>query len=230
MRIAILEDDPDQQDLIAAALSNVSATLTPFTTAHDLFRAMQNKSFELLVLDWRLPEVDGFEVLEALRNEYQWPGAVLFITADDAEDNVVRALEAGADDFLHKPLRVTELRARIEALGRRLGYVDKDGTTLLECGLLQLDLAAGYIRLNGETVELTDREYRLAALFLQNPGQLFTRSYLLERIWGVSGALNTRTVDTHISGLRRKLKLDGQHNYRLKSVYQQGYRLEANHL
>ncbi|MBR9772458.1 DNA-binding response regulator [Halomonas litopenaei] len=228
MRIAILEDDPDQQALIAAALGDGTATLTPFTTAHDLFRAMQNTSFELLVLDWRLPEVDGFEVLETLRNAYQWPGAVLFITADDAEDNVVRALGAGADDFLHKPLRVPELRARIEALGRRLGHVDSVGTTLFECGPLQLDLTAGIIRLHGDIVELTDREYRLAALFLQNPGQLFTRAYLLERIWSVSGDLNTRTVDTHISGLRRKLKLDGQQNHRLKSVYQQGYRLELS--
>ncbi|WP_407648093.1 winged helix-turn-helix domain-containing protein [Halomonas colorata] len=121
-----------------------------------------------------------------------------------------------------------ELRARVEALGRRLGYVDSDKTTLLEYGPLEIDLAAGYIRLDGVIVELTDREYRLAAIFLQNPGQLFTRAYLLERIWGVSGDLNTRTVDTHISGLRRKLKLDGQQNDRLKSVYQQGYRLEVS--
>nr|WP_264298939.1 response regulator transcription factor [Halomonas colorata] len=99
---------------------------------------------------------------------------------------------------------------------------------MLEYGPLEIDLAAGYIRLDGVIVELTDREYRLAAIFLQNPGQLFTRAYLLERIWGVSGDLNTRTVDTHISGLRRKLKLDGQQNDRLKSVYQQGYRLEVS--
>lgn len=94
--------------------------------------------------------------------------------------------------------------------------------------MLQLDKEKRRILVNQVAVTLSDREFRLAAIFLEHPGQLFTRTYLLERIWGISGDVSTRTVDTHISRLRRKLELEGQHGYRLKSIYQQGYRLESD--
>lgn len=225
MRIAVLEDDLDQLEFIDRCLSVDRHSLVLMQRAGELHRQLQTERFDLLILDWHLPDASGLEVMAHLRHGHAWQQPILFITAAPREDAVVTALEGGADDFLHKPLKPAELRARVRALGRRIPHVRK-AADALSLGEYQLSRVPRGVVVNGESVPLTAREYQLVNLFFTHPGQLLSRQFLLELIWGLQGDVQTRTLDTHISRIRRKLELDGRFGLRLHSVYQYGYRLE----
>nr|WP_290693709.1 response regulator transcription factor [Halomonas sp. UBA3074] len=225
MHIGVLEDDLDQQAFIEACLTSAGHEVALFTRASELRRATQQQSFDFLIIDWQLPDSCGMDVVLHLRQHEGWRGPILFITASQGEDNVVKALEQGADDFLAKPLRPNELIARVSALGRRSGYsTPRPASSCPDTFTLHTE--EHYISVADRAVGLTEREYRLAALFFSKVGELITRAHLLELIWGIKGDVSTRTVDTHVSRLRRKLELDGRHGLRLRSVYQSGYRME----
>lgn len=224
MRIAVLEDDPDQQDFIASCLAFDHHDITMMSRAAELFRHLQMTPFDLLILDWYLPDASGLEVMEHLRKGQAWQQPILFITAHRQAGTVVKALKSGADDFLAKPLEPAELRARVKALGKRLSSpFESEALTL---GVYHLSRVRHEVTVKGKQIHLTDKEYQLTNLFFSHPGQLVSRNLLLELIWGLHGDVPTRTLDTHVSRLRRKLGLDGLHGLRLRSVYQYGYRLE----
>lgn len=224
MHIAVLEDDLDQQEFIAACLGHDRHEFTMMGHAGELKRCLMTQSFDLMILDWHLPDASGLEVLSHLRLAHQWQQPVLFITADHQPGDVVMALECGADDFLHKPLNPDELRARVKALGRRLAKLGFSTTVVV--GRYSLCCRKREVTIDGRLVKLTEREYQLVNLFLSRPGQLLSRKFLMELVWGMQGDVQTRTLDTHISRLRRKVGLDGSYGLRLRSVYQYGYRLE----
>ncbi|AVI61503.1 response regulator transcription factor [Halomonas sp. GFAJ-1] len=229
MHIGILEDDPIQRRFLVSALKDWDEPriqCDSFERASELLKAMSKQTFDLLILDWFLPDADGMQLMKRLRQDLGWPGPVLFITASQGENDVVMALESGADDFLTKPIRPAELRARIFALARRAG-LNKDISDATQAfGAYTLAPSHHTITVNNTPVELTAREYELAALFLSHLGQLFSRQNILEMVWGVRADLSTRTIDTHISRLRKKLSFDGTYGLQLKSVYKYGYRLE----
>lgn len=226
MHIGVLEDDLDQQAFIKQCLLTAGHQVSLFTRSNELRRATQQHTFDFFIIDWRLPDSCGMDVVAHLRQHDSWQGPILFITASQDEDDVVKALEQGADDFLAKPLRPNELIARVSALGRRSGYsTPRPISSCPDTFILHTD--EHYISVADSAVDLTEREYRLAALFFSKIGELITRAHLLELIWGIKGDVSTRTVDTHVSRLRRKLELDGRHGLRLRSVYQSGYRMET---
>ncbi|WP_083651551.1 response regulator transcription factor [Vreelandella massiliensis] len=228
MHIGVLEDDPIQQRFLAHSLNESlarSVTLDTFERASGLLKALQKHSFDLLIIDWYLPDADGMQLVQQLRYDYGWSGPILFITASQGENDVVMALESGADDFLTKPIYPAELRARLTALARRAGITRAAQPDTVTLGAYAIDQTIQSITLNGKAITLTPREYQLAALFFTHIGRLFSREHLLETVWGVNASLTTRTVDTHVSRLRKKLTLDGTFELRLKSVYQYGYRL-----
>ncbi|WP_459874457.1 response regulator transcription factor [Halomonas shantousis] len=226
MHIGVLEDDLDQQAFIAQCLEAAGHVVTLFGRASELRRALPQQTFDLLILDWRLPDACGMDMMAHLRQHDGWRGPILFITASHDEEDVVLALGQGADDFLAKPLRPRELNARVSALGRRAGLLQAP-SSLERIGAYRLDSATRSVHVDGRSVTLTEREYRLATLLFTHSGELLARAHLLEVIWGIKGDVSTRTVDTHISRLRRKLELDGRHGLRLRSIYQHGYRLET---
>ncbi|MDI5885432.1 response regulator transcription factor [Cobetia amphilecti] len=229
MQIGILEDDHDQRDYLTLCLEAQGHELAGFERASQLLRALRERSFDLLIIDWQLPDACGMELTRTLRSEHGWRGLILFITASQGEEDVVHALQHGADDFLAKPIRPAELTARVEALGRR--FVTSDTNYLQPKVAIsdqyRIEPDEHTIWCGAEPVALTQREYQLASLLLRHVGELYSRAYLLEMIWGVNGDISTRTVDTHVSRLRRKLGLNGSRGLRLKSVYQYGYRLES---
>lgn len=226
MHIGVLEDDLDQQAFIEQCLITEGHQVSLFARSSELRRATQQQAFDFLIIDWRLPDSCGMDVVSHLRQHDSWRGPILFITASQGEDDVVKALEQGADDFLAKPLRPKELIARVNALGRRSGYATPHpAASCPEIFTQHTD--EHYISLAGQPIDLTEREYRLATLFFSKIGELITRAHLLELVWGIKGDVSTRTVDTHVSRLRRKLELDGRHGLRLRSVYQSGYRMET---
>lgn len=226
MRIALLEDDADQARLIVHWLSEAGHNCTHFSGSRDFLRTTLRDSFDLLVLDWLVPDMTGLEVLKRLRQSAQSYTPVLFVTQKDREEDVVEALESGADDYMPKPVRQYELLARAKALGRRA----RGGRRVDEVPDVppyDIDLKAKSISLNDEEVQLTHREFDLAYFLFNHAGRVVSRSHILESIWGMHGTeLNTRTVDTHVSRLRKKLKFNAETGWKLSAIYQHGYRLE----
>ncbi|WP_166269448.1 response regulator transcription factor [Marinobacter caseinilyticus] len=225
MRIALLEDELEQARHIELVLTEPGYQCDSFQTGQTFLSAVQHRSYDLLILDWQIPDMTGIEVLKNVRAQLNWPIPVVFLTQRDSEQDIVQALDAGADDYLAKPARPAELLARINALARRI-HPESD-KALLAFGPFQIDTQQRIIRLHGEILTLTDKDFDLTLFLFQNQGRLLTREMLLERVWGVTRDINTRTVDTHMSRLRRRLGLNPENGFRIKTIYQRGYRLEA---
>jgi len=225
MRIAFLEDDQPQAEVIKSWLNAADHSCLHFTKANLFLKEIRRESYDLLILDWELPESSGIEVLRSVRAQSDWRVPVLFMTNRDSESDIVKALAEGADDYMTKPVSRAITLARINALGRR-SQPERENEQVLEDGSYQLNKPVKRITRNGEPVEVTEKEYQLAAMLFSNIGRLLSRNHMLETVWGVGPGLATRTVDTHISRLRRKLALLPENGWRLKAVYQHGYRLE----
>ncbi|WP_240612333.1 response regulator transcription factor [Salinicola lusitanus] len=225
MHIGVLEDDPDQQAFIEICLDGAGHRPRMFSRASEFRRGLKQHHFDMMILDWYLPDASGMDVLAQLRQHDGWQGPILFVTANQEEETVVKALALGADDFLGKPLRPRELVARVNALARRVNSPQPRERHRL--GDYELHASQRQVSLAGEWIPLTEREYRLVSLLFAHAGELLSRAHLLEVVWGHKGDIATRTVDTHVSRLRRKLALDGRHGVKLQSIYQHGYRLDV---
>ncbi len=223
MRIAVLEDDPDHAAVVIQALERAGHTHAVYSTGARFIQAMVRETFDVLVLDWMMPDMTGLEVLDWLRQlENHTP--VIFVTSRDAEEDIVQALAHGADDYLVKPPRAGELLARLQALKRRADGAGGSGPLVV--GPYEFDPAQSAIRLNGEILEVTQRQFELALVLFRNTGRLLSRQYLLEAVWGLNDMVQTRTLDIHISQLRNILQLS-DNGWRINSVYAHGYRIEA---
>lgn len=225
MRIALLEDEHEQAQNIQAVLSERGHVCDSFPTGQSFLGAVLHRSYDLMILDWQIPDMTGIAVLENVRANLNWPLPAIFLTQRDSETDIVRALDAGADDYIAKPARAAELVARINALARRSNpETDKE---VLVYGPFEVNTHQRSIELHGEPLTLTDKDFDLTLFLFQNQGRLLTREMLLERVWGLTRDINTRTVDTHMSRLRRRLGLNPENGFRIKTIYQRGYRLEA---
>lgn len=224
MRIGYLEDDQSQADQVISWLSATGHTVLHAENGAGFLNLVKNNPVDMLILDWQLPDMEGVQVLETVNTQIEHNIPVIFATQRDAEADIVRALQAGADDYLVKPLREGELLARVEALARRAGVSPAD--SVLEVGHITVNLAAENISIGDQLVKLTPKDYRLACCLLKNIGKLLSREYLLREVWGIDAPINTRTVDVHVSRVRRSLNLIPEFGYCVKTVYQHGYRLE----
>ena len=224
LRIAILEDDISQTELLTHWLRTAGHHIRAFEQGAALLNALKHESFDALLLDWNLPEVSGIEVLRELRERLHSTIPVIFCTARDQEQDVVRALRAGADDYLVKPVRRMELLARLESVSRRGRSVQLE-SQLFEVGVFRVDCQTRSITRDNEPVQLTAKDFGLAALLLRNVGQLLSRKYLHHAIWA-RDVYSSRTLDAHLSRVRNKLKLKPEYGWRLRAVYGYGYRLE----
>jgi DNA-binding response OmpR family regulator len=223
MRIALLEDDISQTELLTHWLRTAGHYIRAFKQGSDLLNALKPESFDALLLDWNLPEVSGIEVLRELRERLHSTTPVMFCTARDQEEDVVRALRSGADDYLVKPARRTELLARLESVTRRSRRVESQ---VFEVGVFRVDYQTRSITRDNKPVELTAKDFDLAALLLRNDGQLLSRRYLRQAIGTSDVVLSSRALDTHVSRVRNKLKLKPEYGWRLAAVHGDGYRLE----
>ena len=222
MRVALLEDDTDHAALLTQAMLAAGHGCEVYTTGARFMQAMVRETFDVLVLDWMLPDTTGLEVLDWLR-ELQDRTPVLFVTSRDAEQDIVQALAHGADDYLVKPPRSGELLARLEALKRRAENMQ--GNTSLLVAPYEFDLSSNVVRLHDDIVDLTERQFQLALVLFRNAGRLLSRQYLLEAVWGLHAQIQTRTLDIHVSQLRNLLAL-ADNGWRISSIYAHGYRLE----
>ena len=221
MHIGILEDDLTQQELYKLWLGSVQHTCECHTTVRDFVASLQSHHFDLLLIDWMLPESSGELALKWVRDNLGWDIPVIFITARDSEVDVVTALRAGADDYIVKPPKFLELMARIESLSRRV-----KAPLIVRFGGYEVDNERRTIAVDGQSVELTQKEFELACYMFQHPGKLLSRVHLLEKLWGLNANVDTRTVDTHVSRIRRKLSIGPEHGWQIFPVYGWGYRIE----
>lgn len=225
MRIALLEDDPEQSALIVEWLRAANHHCVAHDTSEAFLKTVLRESFDLLVIDWIVPRMSGLEVLRRYRTSAREYTPVLLVTARDAEEDVVHALEAGADDYMSKPLRRAELLARVGALQRR-ARAGASAEALPDTTPFSFDVEKRGLTLDGQPIDLTEREFELALFMFRNAGRVVSRGHILEILWGMQQAdVQTRTVDTHMSRLRKKLGLNGSSGWQLTAVYQHGYRL-----
>lgn len=221
MRIGILEDDSSQLELYKLWFSTARHTCGCFVAAKEFIEAIGKERYDLLLIDWMLPESNGEEVLKWVRSNLGWDIPVIFITSLDSELDIVAALRAGADDYVVKPPKYLELLARIESLSRRTR-----AAPVIQLGQYEINQDLRTISLLGKPIEMTQKEYELACYMFQKPGKLLSRVHLLEKLWGLNADVDTRTVDTHVSRIRRKLGIGPEHGWQIIPVYGYGYRIE----
>jgi two-component system, OmpR family, alkaline phosphatase synthesis response regulator PhoP len=225
-RILIVEDNPD---LAFGLRNNLEIEGYDITLAEDgvagLERARDLRP-DLIILDLMMPGLDGYRVLRTLREEGNLT-PVLILSARGEEADKVRGFRLGADDFVTKPFSLLELLARVEALLRRAtNDVRKPESEIHRFGDVAVDATAQQVTRAGEAVPLTHREFMLLLALARRPGVVVTRQDLLREVWGHRSAVLSRTVDTHIGELRRKLEPDPAHPRHIITVRKTGYRLQ----
>ena len=217
-----MEDDASIRELAVYTLRVSGFAAQGFAGSEPFWEAMHTQTPELVLLDIMLPGEDGIEILKKLRSSAataQLP--VILATARGSEYDKVHGLDSGADDYLAKPFGMMEMVSRIRAVLRRAAHRP---AKLLSCGGISLDESRHAVTENGRAVSLTLKEYELVKLFLEHPGQVFSREALLSRIWGMDYAGETRTVDVHIGTLRTKL---GDCGALIETVRGVGYKMEG---
>lgn len=222
--IYIVEDDNSIRELIAYTLESMNIKAMGFAHPKDFWSAMENSKPELILLDIMLPEEDGISILKKIRgNSKTKKIPVILLTAKSSEYDKVLGLDSGADDYVAKPFGIMELIARIKALLRRTETVEE--TTEKSIGDLTIDENSHEVKVQGETVNLTLKEFEMLALLIENKGRVISRDELLNKIWGYGFDGENRTVDVHIRTLRQKLGECG--NY-IETVRGKGYKVGGN--
>lgn len=225
MRIAVLDDDRSQSDLVCQVLTSAGHTCHAFDNGKEMLNQLRRESYDMLVIHWQAPNVSGAEVIHWVRERLPANLPVLFMTSRSSEDDIVAGLAAGADDYMIKPVRRGELVARVQALLRR-AYPAQNTVEQIQFGPYIFEVRTGRLTMHGKPVELTQKEFDLALLFFRNIGRPLSRAYILEAVWARDIEIPSRTMDTHVSRVRSKLQLRPEHGYRLAPVYSYGYRLE----
>ncbi len=215
IQILIVEDEKPISNLIRMSLTRAGYSCTCVYDGNAAADLLEEKPFDLILLDVMLPGVDGFELMDYIR---PLGIPVIFITAKNSVTDRVKGLRMGADDYIVKPFEVLELLARVDVVLRRYNKVD----CVLEAGDLTIDTRSMQVRRSGEEIPLTKKEYDLLLLFVRNPGTAMYRETIYERVWGGDYTGESRTVDLHIQRLRKKVGWEKK----LKAISKVGYRLE----
>lgn len=225
--VLIVEDEQDLAKVLQGHLEDLSCTVQLAFSGDTGLKAAESKSFDLILLDIMLPGLDGLEVCRRLRAQRVYT-PVLMLTARSSEVDKVLGLEMGADDYLTKPFSVSELLARIKAIFRRVDVLAeqaRDATQPLRFGdVLAIDPRSREVRVRGEPIALTHKEFDLLLHFAKNPGRVYTRAQLLDAVWGYSHEGYEHAINCHINRLRAKIELDQAKPELLQTVWGVGYK------
>ncbi|WP_322996175.1 diguanylate cyclase [Castellaniella sp.] len=224
--LALLEDDSVQSAWLQQILLSAKFRCQAFDNGNDLLSTLRaGNTFQLLLLDWELPGISGMEVLRWVRANLTSDPPIIFVTSRTLESDLVKGLDAGANDYICKPCRPAELLARIRAQ-LRPNHAHTNPASSFELGVYSVDTLTRQIKLRGEPIPITSKEFDLATLFLRHPWRLFSRDDISMLVWNRKIPSTSRTLDTHISIIRKKLQLGPASGTLLSSSYALGYRLE----
>lgn len=224
-KILIIEDEAAIADLLAYGLGQEGYETAVALTGEDGLRELERRKPDLLLLDWMLPDRSGLDICRHATAEYRIP--ILMITAKSDITDKILGLEFGADDYITKPFDLREVKARIRTVLRRVALANRtDGGAgeeeTIRFGNVEISLAERAVRKDGDLVDLTPKEFDLLIALYGRRGRIFTRTELLDLVWGYDFAGDTRTVDTHIQRLRKKLDASD----RISTVFGVGYKFE----
>ncbi|GAB0170720.1 response regulator [Lysinibacillus sp. CTST325] len=221
--VLIVDDEQDMRNLIEMMLHNAKIETVTAASGTEAYDMIVREKIDLVLLDVMMPHEDGFAVCQSIRAMSNIP--IIFLTARDANEDKVKGLTIGGDDYIVKPFTNDELVARIHAVLRRSGTNIEDlQQKYVILGPIKIDEIARKVSVDGKSVPLTLKEFELLHLFMNNPGNAYTREQLLERIWDIDYVGGTRTVDTHIKTLR--LKLGKEAAGHIQTVWGVGYRFD----
>lgn len=221
--IYLLEDDSSIRELVIYTLKSQGIEAEGFSVPSKFWDAMKKRVPELVLLDIMLPEEDGLQVLKHMRSASAFKKVpVIMLTAKGSEYDKVLGLNSGADDYIPKPFGMMELLARINAVLRRSGNAEEVREYLIGDDLYMCP-SAHSVKVNGKQVDLTLKEFELLRILIENKGTVFTRSHLLDKIWGYEFDGESRTVDVHVRTLRQKLGSAGKYIHTVRGI---GYKIE----
>jgi two-component system phosphate regulon response regulator PhoB len=220
--ILMVEDDPGIQDMLKYSLSAEGYTLHSAYTVKEGWEIIENNAIDLVLLDWMLPDNSGIDLLHRIR-KYHSMLPVIMVTAKAEEEDRVLGLDVGADDYVTKPFSVRELNARIQALLRRVMPDEQS----LQIGDLFLDPVSHRAKVNDTALELSPTEFRLLHYFMAHTDRVFSRTQLLDQVWGAQVYVEERTVDVHIRRLRKQLAIHGLDSL-LQTIHGSGYRFSKH--
>jgi len=221
--ILLVDDEDAIQKLLSFPLQKDGYRVVEARDGETALRRFDEEAVDLVILDLALPKLDGLEVCRRLRAHSAVP--IIMLTARDEEIDKVIGLEIGADDYITKPFSIREFRSRVRALLRRASLAPANAGEAIEVGPLRVDRARRRVEVEGKAPELTYVEFELVRILAEQPGRVFSRSDLLEKIWGSSQYRDPRTVDVHVRHLREKLERDPGKPELILTVRGVGYRL-----
>jgi len=224
-KILIVDDEPAIREMVVFALERVGFDVIEAGDAQEALTRIADQSPSLILLDWMLPDVSGVDLARRLkRDEVAQRIPIIMLTARSEENDKIRGLEVGADDYITKPFSPRELVARINAVLRRIE--PEAAEAAIEAGGLQLDPASHRVTAQDATLDLGPTEFRLLHFFMTHPERVYSRSQLLDRVWGQNVYIEERTVDVHIRRLRKALS-DGRFDRMIQTVRGAGYRFST---
>jgi DNA-binding response OmpR family regulator len=222
-RILLVDDEQSVQKLLAYPLRKEGYEVVPAMDGEEALERCRGQSFDLVVLDVMLPKLDGFDVCRQIRAQSSVP--IIMLTAKAEEFDKVLGLELGADDYITKPFSMREFRSRVKAVLRRSDLMreEQHDEEPLEADDLTIDFAKRVVSIRGEPVRLTYVEFEILSILARNPGRVFSRTMILDRLWGDSSYRDPRTIDVHIRHLREKIEKDPKEPEFLFTVRGVGY-------
>ena len=223
-RILLVDDELSVQKLLTYPLRKEGYDVIPALDGREALDRLREDNFDLVVLDVMLPRMDGFDVCRAIRSRSTVP--IIMLTAKTEETDKVHGLELGADDYITKPFSVREFRSRVKAVLRRAALSQQEAQfeEPIDAGELQIDFEKRSVIVRGEPAQLTYVEFEILAALARAPGRVFSRTMLLERVWGDAAYRDPRTIDVHIRHLREKLEAEPNTPELILTVRGVGYR------
>ena len=220
--ILVVEDEKSMQEIIVEYMQRGGHTCFTADDGMDALMVLKDHPMDLMILDIMMPHLDGFSVCKMAREMSNLP--IIMLTAKSNEDDKLKGYDLGADDYMTKPFSPKVLLAKANALLRRASVLPADTANAVCGGNISILPSARKVFLEGQEITLTNKEYELLYFLMSNPGQIFSREQLLNRIWGYDFEGTTRTVDTHIKTLRQKLGGEGRH---IVTLIRSGYKFEV---